>query len=343
MSVSKVYVYFNKSGSVVAKAPYIDTEVVRQGSDFELYVLFDKGTTNTDNVLSLMFKVPGVANHNLFPFLSYDSQYVLSESEKIVEGFSFTGPINFIPSEDISKLGIKKDIEYDCWKFSSASAYKDEDGNSKPLLTNVDGNLEVQLVLYVSEEDGSLTQTNYQGTFKVFVEKTLHYSSPFDVKQADLDRFIEEINEISISKARDVVVNLIPKKYVIDVVPQTNDNGRTEKLILTHREIVEDEETGIVSPQDSETEVEMPLPIATVTSESANEIEEQEVELTGTGKEDDPLNFHFKLHKSRDGYGIHAFVIDEKTGELIVYAERSDDLSEESYVINENGELVIKI
>ena len=43
------------------------------------------------------------------------------------------------------------------------------------------------------------------------------------------------------------------------------------------------------------------------------------------------------------GFGIHLFKIDEETGELVVLAERSDDLAEKSYEINENGELVIKI
>ena len=37
-----------------------------------------------------------------------------------------------------------------------------------------------------------------------------------------------------------------------------------------------------------------------------------------------------------------AFYIDETTGELIVKAERSDDLVEENYKINENGELIIE-
>lgn len=341
MNISQVYVYINKKGEVVTKTPY-KTGSIRQGDDFILNVLFDKNETSSElgNVLSALFKVPSEKEYNLFPFLSYDQQYVLEKQVTIPKEFVFVGPIPFTSKEDLSKFGIEKGVTYDCWTFKSASAYK-----GKALLTNIDGNLEVQIIKYTNENKDSYTQ--YAGTFKIFVEKTLHYRSSFDVKQEDLDRFVEEVTEISKQQAQDVVIDVLPDNYVIDIEPQTfvDKNGieRVESLVLTHRETFLDETTRVISQVDKTTTVEMPLPLAKTTYQSSHDIEEQSVELTGTGKQDDPLNFEFKMHKARDGYGIHAFYIDWDTGNLVVKAERSDDLAAENYELNEQGELIIKI
>lgn len=343
MNISQVYVYINKNGEVVSKTPY-KTGSIRQGDDFILNVLFDKEETSPDlgNVLSALFKVPSEKEYNLFPFLSYDQQYILEKQITIPKEFVFVGPIPFTSEEDLSKFGIEKGVAYDCWTFNSASAYK-----GKALLTNVDGNLEVQIIKYTNENKDSYTQ--YAGTFKIFVEKTLHYKNPFDVKQEDLDRFVEEVTEISKQQAQDVVIDILPEEYVIEVKPNTfiDKNGveRTESLTLTHRETILDEETRVITQKDKQTTVEMPLPLVneTINVVSSHEIEEQTVTVTGTGKETNPLSFNFHLHKARDGYGIHAFYIDPVTGNLVVKAERSDDLDDDNYLINENGELVINI
>lgn len=344
MNISQVYVYINKNGEVVSKTPY-KTGSIRQGDDFILNILFDKEETSSElgNVLSALFKVPSEREYNLFPFLSYDQQYVLEKQITIPKEFVFVGPIPFTSDEDLSKFGIEKGVTYDCWSFNSASAYK-----GKALLTNVDGNLEVQIIKYTNENKDSYTQ--YAGTFKIFVEKTLHYENPFDVKQEDLDRFVEEVTEISKQQAQDVVVDVLPDNYVIDIEPQTyvdkNGEQRTECLILKHRETILDETTRIITQKDSQKTVEMPLPLVNskpgVTSYT-DETQEQSLEVTGTGKEGNPLNFNFNLYKAKNGYGIHAFYIDFTTGELYVKAENSDDLEAGNYKINENGELVIKL
>lgn len=343
MNISQVYVYINKNGEIVSKTPY-KTGSVRQGDDFILNVLFDKDETKPSlgNVLSVLFKIPSQKEYNLFPFLSYDQQYVSEKQASISKEFVFSGPIPFTSDIDLSKYGIEKGITYDCWSFNSASAYK-----GKALLTNIDGNLEVQIIKYNNENKDSYTQ--YTGTFRIFVEKTLHYENPFDVKQEDLDRFIEEVTEISKEQAQDVVVDVLPEEYVIEVKPNTfidkNGDERTESLTLTHRKTVLNEETRVFTQTDEQFNVEMPLPLIKeeINVNSSHEIEEQTASVIGTGKEKNPLIFNLNLHKARDGYGIHAFYIDETTGELKVKAERSDDLVEENYKINENGELIIEL
>lgn len=343
MNISQVYVYINKNGEIVSKTPY-KTGSIRQGDDFILNVLFDKDETKPSlgNVLSVLFKIPSQKEYNLFPFLSYDQQYVSEKQTSISKEFVFSGPIPFTSDIDLSKYGIEKGITYDCWSFNSASAYK-----GKALLTNIDGNLEVQIIKYNNENKDSYTQ--YAGTFRIFVEKTLHYENPFDVKQEDLDRFIEEVTEISKEQAQDVVVDVLPEEYVIEVKPNTfidkNGEERTESLTLTHRKTVLNEETRVFTQTDEQSNVEMPLPLIKeeINVNSSHEIEEQTASIAGTGKEKNPLIFSLNLHKARDGYGIHAFYIDETTGELMVKAERSDDLVEENYKINENGELIIEL
>lgn len=347
MNVSEVYVYFNKKGEMIVKAPYISTGTVRQGDDFTLNILFDiddpRGQgPSLGSFLSVMFKIPTEKEYNLFPFLSYDKKYNLEKSKEIATEFSLVGPKVFIEKEkDLSKFGIYKNVEYNCWTFNSSTAYR-----GLALLTNIDGNLEVQVIEYngLSEENF----TNYLGAFNIFVEKTTHYESPFDVKQMDLDRFIEEVNELALQKAEDMAIDLLPENYVINVIPnKTEDENnikRTESLTLVTRETVVDPETKRITQVDTVEEIEMPLPIIKeeINVNSSHEIEEQTASITGIGKEKNPLIFNLNLHKARDGYGIHAFYIDEITGELIVKAERSDDLVEENYKINENGELIIE-
>ena len=123
------------------------------------------------------------------------------------------------------------------WTFTSVGAY----AKGLPVLTETDGNLEVQITIY--EEGATETPTSRLGTFRIFIEKTMNYDSPFNVSSLDLERFIKEVKEIS---------------------------------------------------------------------------------------------------KMR-GFGIHGFYINEETGNLIVMAERSDDLAEGNYSINANGCLDITI
>lgn len=241
MAISKIYVYFNKKGEMVSKAPYIDTGTVRQGSDFELNILFDKPTEEKGDdlieegdMISISFKCPGESKYNLFPFLSFYDKYE-QEIDDIELKFCQSGIKKF--EEDLSKYGIDKETEYLCWTFNSVNAYK----KSYPVLTERDGNLEVQIKIF--EGAKATTPTNVLGTFKIFIERTLNYESPFDVSQPDLDRFVKEVEQIS---------------------------------------------------------------------------------------------------KTR-GFGVHAFYIDELTGDLKVLAERSDDLVDDNYKINSNGELVIEV
>ena len=343
MNISQIYVYLNKEGELLCKTPYIDTGCVRQGDDFILNVLMDYDATQMDinkpsfsQLFTVMFKIPTETKSNLFPFLSYDQKYVVEESERISNEFTFVGPSLFTETErDLSKFGIIKDKKYNCWSFNSSSAY-----NGLALLTNLPGNLEVQLVTY---QNGA---TKYSGVFKIFIEKTLHYESPFDVKQMDLDRFTDELIGVTKAQAQDTTMAILPPSYVIEVEPNTfvDDKGdtRTESLTLKHQETVLDDDRNVILTK-KETQVEMPLPIVTANVTSSVDIEEENVNVTGTGKNDNPLNFSFSLHKGRDGYGIHCFYIDNETGNLIVKAERSDDLVDGNYTINENGELVINL
>lgn len=343
MNISQVYVYINKNGEVVTKTPY-KTGTIRQGDDFILNVLFDKNQTNSNlnDVLSVLFKIPSEREYNLFPFLSYDQKYILETQENISKEFVFVGPIPFTSDEDLSKYGISKGITYDCWSFNSASAYK-----GKSLLTNIDGNLEVQIIKYTNENKDSYTQ--YTGTFKIFVEKTLHYENPFDVKQEDLDRHIEEVTNVSKMQAQDVVIDVLPRKYIIEVEPNTfvdkNGDERTESLTLKHRETILNEETRVITQTDEQEIVKLPLPIVEekINLVSSYEIEEETATIEGNGSGANPLTFNFNLRKGRDGYGIHVFYIDSNTGNLIVKAERSEDLTNDNYEINENGELIIKL
>lgn len=337
MKVSNIYVYFNNKGELVSKTPYIDEGPVRQGDDFLLNILFDKGSTKPGEILSLMFKVPTEEEYNLFPFLGQNKYNI---SKEIQNNFPLIGPTIFKEeTKDLSKFGIYKGVEYDCWTFNSSEAY-----NGKALLTNLDGNLEVQLIRY--PENTKSTYTKYLGTFKIFVERTMHYKSAFDVKQEDLDRFLEEVDDIAKGIAETTTVDILPK-HTINVDSKTfvdkNGDTRTESLTLTFEELSINEKNEVVSTETSKT-VEMPLPLVeeTINVTSAHEIEEQTASVTGNGKEEKPLTFSLNLHKARDGYGIHLFYIDEETGELIVRAERSDDLVDNNYVINEKGELVIK-
>jgi hypothetical protein len=337
MNISNIYVYFNRNGELVCKAPYVDTGSIRQGDDFLLNVLFDKGSTTYGDVLGLMFKVPTEENYNLFPFLGQNSVNI---SKQIDTEFTFVyNPNGFRPDKDLSNFGIYKDVEYDCWTFDSSSVY-----DGKALLTNVDGNLEVQIIKYSNSDRSSYTR--YAGTFNIFIEKTAHYKSEFDVKQADLDRYIEETKDIALEQAKVTTIDILPEHTTnVETTTFVDKNGetRTESLTFTFEELSINEKNEVVSTKTNKT-VEMPLPLVEeeINVTSSHEIEEQTATVTGTGKEKDPLTFSLNLHKARDGYGIHFFYIDEETGELMVNAENSDDLVDENYQINDDGELVIK-
>lgn len=240
---SQLYVYFNKKGELISKAPYIEnTSTVRQGEDFVLNILFDKDFLGEDDFIEITFKSPGQERENLFPFISYYEKYVDDGSREIDKSkLTFYGPTEVEFDKDLTKYGIEKGKPYQCWKFYSVNAYRD----GSAVLTAVDGNLEAQVTLLLN--NGEQTVTKQCGTIKIFIEKTLTYTNPFNVSQYDLNRLFKEIN--------DTVFN----NYL------------------------------------------------------------------------------------RKGFGIHLFEINEETGELVVLAERSDDLAEGNYEINNDGELIIKI
>ena len=43
MEINNLYIYYNNNGQVVSRTPYYENGSVRQGSTFNLNLLFDKG------------------------------------------------------------------------------------------------------------------------------------------------------------------------------------------------------------------------------------------------------------------------------------------------------------
>lgn len=313
MEISNVYVYFNNKGELISKAPYIDSGNVRQGSDFNLNLLFNKDLDFTNCLMQLRFKCPGQTQYNIFPFLSYND---VEEQEiaTLDNPFIHKGLIKF--EQNLTRYGIAKDVEYNQWQFSSNAAALTD------VLTEVDGNLEAEITIFNEKRE----QTVF-GVIKIFIEKTLDYESPYQVYKPDLDRFLTKVQEIS----GQIAADLMPEQYITDI--KTDKDEYT----LTVEKYIKDTQS------TSSMDVVLPLPNVKkdVNIKMLDGSDTAKASVIGSGKTDDPLRFNLEIPKGKDGTGVYQFEIGAD-GNLYLYAQNFSDYEDGDYYIDEEtGELIL--
>ena len=320
MSVNNIYLYFNKKGELISKAPYIDNGNIRQGSDFILNLLFDEDMNFNGSMLELEFKSPGQTKFGYFPFISYYDENLNNVGALKNPFTKLEGVIKF--EQDLTRYGISRDTPYQCWQFNTNAAKMTD------YLTEVDGNLEAKISIYDENNNKSIL-----GLAKIFIEKTIGYQSKYEVSKADLDRFIEETKRTSENIARTQAWDVMPDKYIKDILPSASEN---------HIVLEKFTKEGL---ENSEIVIELPLPHVAndVDLELLEPEETSSASVTGSGKIVDPLRFSFNIPKARDGYGLYEFEIRED-GYLYVHMQSIDAVSQDDFTLDEDtGELIVTI
>ena len=310
MEINNLYIYYNNNGQVVSRTPYYENGSIRQGSTFNLNLLFDKGFIKSGDVVLLYFKWPQMEAQDL-PYVSFYDDY-----NEISDDLVFTPAGTKIFDKDFSKFGIQAGVEYDCFTFRSSAAIAE----GFPNLTELDGNLEIGPKIIRESNLTRGVDVTTLGNARIFIERDSTYISDLKVSSVKFNEWLDSVQ------------TLIPNQFVRDITTSPDENYH----ILSMQ--YDDEGKDIRT-------INLPVPSVSkeiTVNEFTDKTKKQTASLSGTGELDKPLNFTFDMYKPKDGFGITAFEIGED-GNLYLYDGRSEeDQKMFKYQLNQStGELEI--